>query len=294
MSDTEDETEPKPCLCGTTIDDTLTIVCNGCDVGWHLKCCGLEGLTRRPISNLEKRNWKGPCCFEPAIHVHTNNKAKGVLTEETVNNIVTIVNSTIEANLKQLLSPENLTEDQAAFTDTFTQVQHKKRKNSIKQVLDEQKEEEILIKKKEDNLIIYGMPESDATDKKEEMLEDYRRIKQVYSDKVEIEQNDLKHITRIGIKENDKTRPIQITLSSQNKRKQILTNNMYLKLLDNDISTNIYVSTDRTKKQREADKELRAQLKRRKDQGEENLKIRNNKITFREHARDTTTWASLY
>lgn len=287
------DNESKPCPCGTTIEDTFKIECRECKAEWHLICCGLEGLTQRPITTLESKGWKCPSCFEPAIHVQTTKKTAPVLTQDTVNNIVTIVNSTVEANLKQLLSPENLTEDRTAFAETFTLVQNRKREKSIQKVLEDQKEEETLIKKKEDNLIIYGMPESNLADKKDEMKEDYRRIKQVYIERVELQEQDLKHITRIGIKGNDKIRPIQITLSSQHKRKEILTNNMNLKLLENHVSTNIYVSTDRTKKQREADKEMRAELKRRKEQGE-NLTIRNNKIVpFRERAQ-TTTWASLF
>ena len=290
MSDSEPET--KPCPCGT-ITNNLTIECTECEAEWHLKCCGLDGLTKQPIKKLEEKGWKCPSCFEPAIHIKTAKKTTAALTQDTVDNIVTIVNSTIEANLKQLLAPENLTEDQTEFTENFTLVQNKRREKTIQKVLVEQKEEEILIKKKEDNLIIYGMPECTTEDKKEEMLEDFRRIKKVYSEKLEIEQNDLKHITRLGIKETDKVRPIQITLSSQAKRKEMLINNMNLKLLENEISTNIYVSTDRTKKQRDADKELRAELKRRKQLGE-NLVIRNNKIVpFRERAQ-ITTWASLF
>ena len=136
MSDTE--VESKPCPCGTIQPDKLTIECSECEAEWHLKCCGLEGLTQRPITNLEKKGWKCPACFEPAIHVQKTKKAP-VLTQDTVDNIVTIVNSTVEANLKQLLSPENLNEEQSAFTQDFTLVQAKKREKSIQKVLDEQK-----------------------------------------------------------------------------------------------------------------------------------------------------------
>ena len=274
MSDSEPES--KPCPCGTTIEKSFTIECRECDAEWHLKCCGLEGLTKTPIKNLENKGWKCPNCFELAIHVQKTKKAAPTLTQDTVNNIVAIVNSTVENNLKQLLSPENLTEDQTEFTENFTLVQNKKRERTFQKVLDDQKEEDILIKKKKNNLIIYGMPESTTEDKKDEMKEDYRKIKKVYSEKVEIQENDLKHITRLGIKGNDKIRPIQITLSTQTKRKEILTNNMNLKLLEDHISTNIYVSTDRTKKQREADKQLREELKRRKV-SEPNLVIRTTK-----------------
>ena len=122
-----------------------------------------------------------------------------------------------------------------------------------------------------------------------------RYVKKVYADRVELKKEDITHMTRIGIKNNSKTRPIQITLSSQDARKTLLTKNKDLKLLENNISTNIYVSTDRTKKQREADKELRDELKRRKGLGETNLVIRNNRIVpFRERAQGPSTWASLF
>lgn len=291
----DSDNESKPCPCGATIGDAVTIECSECVAEWHLKCCGLEGLTKKPITKLEEKGWKCPSCFEPAIHIQPARKTTPTLSQDTVDNIVTIVNSTIEANLKQLLSPENLTEDRTEVAEAYTLVQHRRSERNMQRVLVEQKEEEILIKKKEDNLIVYGMPESNLTEKKEEMLEDFRRIKKVYSERVDLQEQDLKHITRLGTKDDDKIRPIQITLHSQNKRKELLTKNMNLKLLEDDISTNIYISPDRTRKQREADKELRAVLKRRKDAGETNLVIRNNRIVpFRERAQDTTTWASLF
>ena len=295
MSDSDEEDPIIPCPCGTLVTNTFTIECNQCKAEWHLKCCGLSGLTKKPIENLEKNQWKCPTCFEPAIHNQQAKKSSPVLTQAVVENIVTIVNSTIEANLKQLLSPENLTEDTATVAEEFQTVQHRRREKSMQKVLEEQREEEILIEKKKDNLVIYGIPEPNLEDKKEEMLEDFRKLKKAYSDRVELKEEDIGHITRIGIKENNKIRPVQISLKSPNKRKDLLTKNMNLKLLENNISTNLYVSPDRTKKQREADKELRAELKRRKDGGEANLVIRSNKIVpFQDRAQVTQTWASLF
>ena len=294
MSDTDEEPEPKPCPCGTK-NQELTISCQECEAEWHLKCCGLEGLTKRPITTLENKGWKCPSCFEPAIHVQKTKPTPPTLTKEIVDNIVTIVNSTVETNLKQLLSAENLTEDATSIAEGFTTVQSRRRERSFQRVLEDQKEEETLIEKKKANLIIYGMPESSLEDQKEATLADFRKLQKVYADRVELKKEDLTHMARIGIKNNDKIRPIQITLSSQDTRKTLLTKNMNLKLLENNISTNIYVSTDRTKKQREADKELRAELKRRKDQGETNLVIRNNRIVpFRERAQGYSTWASIF
>ena len=138
------------------------------------------------------------------------------------------------------------------------------------------------------------MPESASEVKKDEMLEDFRRITKIYDGKVEVKKEDIKHITRLGIKVANQIRPIQIGLASQIKRKELLTKNRDLKLLENDTSTNIYVSPDLTRKQREADKVLRVELKQRKETNP-NLVIRNNKIVpFRPAAQDSPTWASLF
>lgn len=288
----EDEATAKPCPCGVeTEPNTFTIECAECECEWHLKCCGLIGLTKKPIQNLERKKWKCLRCFEPAIHIQPAKKPASI-SEETIDSIVSIVNSTVEENLKQLLSPENLREE-TPETQKFTLVNRRRRETSIQKVLVEQREEEILIEKKKDSLIIFGMPETNTDDRKEEMLDDYRRIEKLYETKVTLNKEDVTYIGRLGIKDREKNRPIKITLTDQRKRMELLTKNFNLKLLENDISTNIYVSTDRTKKQREADKLLRDELKIKKVTNP-NLVIRNNKIVpFRARTQDTTTWASI-
>ena len=91
-----DEDDPaKPCPCGAeTEPNTLTIQCAGCKCEWHLKCCGLVGLTKKPIDNLERNEWKCLRCFEPAIHLQPVQKPV-TITEETIESIVSIVNSTV-------------------------------------------------------------------------------------------------------------------------------------------------------------------------------------------------------
>ena len=124
------------------------------------------------------------------------------------------------------------------------------------------------------------------------MLEDYNKLKKLYEGRVNVAEEDLTQMTRLGKKVTG-IRPIQITLANQNKRKELLTNNMNLKLKENDQSIPIYVSTDRTKKQREEYNKLREVLKERK-KTDPNLTIRNNKIvTFRPAAQDTHTWAQI-
>ena len=297
--DIEDETSV--CPCRKEIPGSLWIVCGECETGWHPACCGLDGLTQSPINKLIGKKWKCPRCFKfPEGIPGTANNAenKKPISDETLSEIVSIVSSTVEENLKTLLSQENLSPEdsiEGPSDEGFTEVNRRRRQqqNSIQKAIEEQRQEEILIEKKKDSLIIYGMPETDTEDKKQEMLEDFRRIKLVYNGNEELAKEDITYNTRLGKKDRSKIRPIKITLANQEKRKELLTKNKNLQLLENNTVTNIYVSTDRTKKQREADKLLRDELKIRR-LTDKNLVIRNNKIVpFRQEAGGFTSWASV-
>ena len=293
---TESEDDEHSCPCGAeNHDNPLSVKCQTCKCRWHLRCCGLLGLTQSPIAKIESQGWRCPRCFELPIHIQPPKKSS--LSQETIDNIVSIVNSTVEDNLNTLLSAENLNvgahiEEGSQAEEKFKLVRNKRHERSVQKALEEQREEDLLIEKKKDNLVIFGMPEADTDVTKDELLEDFRRITSIYEGRVEIKQEDIKHMTRIGAKSAGKIRPIQITLDPS-KRKDLLTKNRDLKLLENNTSTPIYVSPDRTKKQREADKELREELKRRK-LTDKNLVIRNGKIVpFHQRAQNTTTWASI-
>ena len=313
-SDVEDE-DPT-CPCKEKLTNTLMLECDQCETFWHTTCCGLTGLTQAPINKLIANHWKCPRCFKFPEGITTENEPIPNLDQDTVKSIISLVNTTVMKSLKTLLSPEDSTSDENSDTEeppegatvdetNYTEVKRKKRKRKqereqerqqegLQKALVEQREEEILIAKKKDNLIIYGMPEPATDDKKEEMLEDFNRVKKIYEGKANVDQGDLTQLTRLGTKgTNPRPRPILITLANQNKRKELLTNNMDLKLLANSESIPIYVSTDRTKKQREEFNKLRAELKERK-KTDQNLTIRNNKIVpFRQVAQEAHTWAQL-
>lgn len=314
MSGDDDDNEPT-CPCGVERPNTLMLECTDCETYYHTVCCGLSGLTQMPINKLINNNWRCPKCFVFPETIQTA-VAKTKLDEDTVTSIVTLVHSKVMESMKTLISQENIrnhseesdsddtestdeaqeqTPGEGTFQPTRAQAKRNRRKRAnanIQKAIQEQREEEILIDKKKDNLVVYGMPESDTEDKKAEMLEDYRKIKKAYDGKVNVEKEDITHLTRLG-KKGTNPRPIQFTLASQDKRKELLTKNMNLKLMENNESIQIYVSTDRTKKQREEYKTLRAELKERKKTNP-NLCIRNNKIVpFRDAAQETKTWAEI-
>ena len=139
--------------------------------------------------------------------------------------------------------------------------------------------EERLKEKKKNNLMIYNIPEGEFEDSMERMIDDFNKLKKTYEDKgIALTEKDLLQINRIGVKKDDHIRPIVVTIAKPEKRMELLTKNQNLKLKHDHEVLNIYVSIDKTPKQREADKKLRDQLTLRRDGGDENIGIRNNKI----------------
>ena len=186
--------------------------------------------------------------------------------------LTTFANVSAQANtLKKVLK------DQAALDRKVKEQEH-----TLKE--DKQKES------KENNLVVYGIPESTADDA-QQMIEDFKIIKHLYETKATLHSKDLTQITRLGKKtEDEKIRPIRLTFANPEKRKEILRNNKNLVLEDAsfEICTasfcddhskhkHIYVSPDKTWQQREDEKKLREELKTRKST-EEDLIIRNGKI----------------
>jgi hypothetical protein len=86
---------------------------------------------------------------------------------------------------------------------------------------------------------------------------------------------------RIGIKDVSNTRPIIIRFSRTDKRNEVLRNRVLpFKKGGKDIQ--VALAPDRTRQEREEHKQLLAELKKRKtDEENENLVIRNGKIVSR-------------
>ena len=184
----------------------------------------------------------------------------------------------------------------------ITQVREDQRATDIKieAVIKSQQEAKDETKRREDtknSLIVYGIPEKEDS-KSNQMKSDFGTIKQLYEARVPISSNDLLQVSRIGQIKTDQIRPIKITFANMEKRLEVLRNNKSLILYgeehkcelefctDDEDHKHIYITTDKTKQQREEEKVLRQELKRRKVT-EQDLIIRNGKIVKKavNHAR---------
>ena len=81
---------------------------------------------------------------------------------------------------------------------------------------------------------------------------------------------------RLGKKVENKSRPLLVSLDTPSMRGTLLSKSATLRKSEH--WKNVFVSPDLTPKEREANRVLRAELKRRKSAGENNLIIRRGKI----------------
>ena len=138
-------------------------------------------------------------------------------------------------------------------------------------------EEEKDIQNRAKNLCLFNIPESLSEDPNVRYKEDLNKIRRVLNGKVCLQKGDVINLRRIK-NGPEKTSPIIITLSDEEKRLQILKSRNLKLERDSEQPILIYCSPDRTLKQRQLYKELLENMRERREKGETGLIIRNYKI----------------
>jgi len=129
--------------------------------------------------------------------------------------------------------------------------------------------------RRKSNLIVYGLPEASAPTGPERRSADINRIQELVHSEFNLTSLETTKCFRLG-KRSSNPRPLLISIVDNSIRRQILRN---AKILRNSNSyKNVFISPDLTPQERVVNKQLRAELQRRKESGEPNLIIRRGKI----------------
>ena len=127
------------------------------------------------------------------------------------------------------------------------------------------------------NLVIYNLPEPIASNVKDRTQQDKNVFSQLVSSELKIENINLLKCIRLGKKtSNNKARPLLVSVTEASTKYNILKKASQLR--HSSSHSKVYISPDMTRKEREAAKELRTELKRRLAAGEKDLTIRQGKI----------------
>ena len=129
------------------------------------------------------------------------------------------------------------------------------------------------------NLIVYGLIESSAPTVTEQISSDTDIFCRLVRSEFNMGDIQVGKVLRLGKVVRDKPRPVLVSLTDFSTRRQILRN---AKSLRNSQSyKQVFICPDLTPKERETNKQLVEELRRRKQAGESNLIIQRGKIVMR-------------
>ena len=295
------------------IDDEQSIECDCCLMFYHIVCVGVSTEKLDAVTKL-KLHWYCPTCEPAAVKLKqqcVNLQAEQDRIRKEIDEIHTkigTVKSELEkkiedkfSSLDEKINEINSKVESTPPDDEEETINSEKKNEHIRSIVNKElkeklktDDEEKLREKKKLNLIFFDVTE-DAHEKQEDlMLDEFYKIKDALKDKVQFDNEDISHITRIGKKTTGKTRPVLITFKQDELKMKVLRAGKDLKIKNSEGELQrAYISLDRTPKQRETDKKLREEIKARKANGEKDLVIRNEKIVpFRPGAQKS--WASLF
>ena len=168
-------------------------------------------------------------------------------------------------------------QSEAHITNT-TQPTSDELSNAVKSVINEEKERN----RRKLNLIIHNIPKSEAEAPDIRKEEDTKQIIDVFRKQPKVEAN-ISSIVRLG-KKGGGPKPrllIRVTVNSESEKAAILQNTKRLWLSDTPANyRKVFITPDLTPREREANKELRAQLAEANKEGNQ-FKIKNGRIVRR-------------
>ena len=151
---------------------------------------------------------------------------------------------------------------------------------AVQGALQEDKTEELEIERRKANVIVHGVPESEADDSEQRKDDDLTVLAAMFQE-VRTENVTVENVVRLGKKAADPTqhpRPMKVVLDSAESKISLLKNAKNLREKQEGGWSKVFIHQDLTPKQREARKPLVVELKERKANGEKDLIIYNGKV----------------
>ena len=109
------------------------------------------------------------------------------------------------------------------------------------------------------NLVIYGLPESEGSNTSDQNMSDANAFSRLVSSQFKIENINIAKTTRLGRINPDKPRPLLVNLSDSSSRRYLLQNSKMLR--GNPEYSKVYISPDLSPKEQEANKKLHVEFK---------------------------------
>ena len=240
--------------------------CNKCSCWYHIDCISMTPADYSILKQTVKVKNAMWFCDKCVGSFNSNNQADN---SELLERLKTLEH-TIETLTKSLTTLQG---GQLSYDEKFDSIVESK----VKDYLDEKQEQD----KRKLNLIVNGIEESTDEDSTVRIAEDRSKVESVLN-AININSNELTHkCVRLGAKSpRYQSRLLLISLSSTKIRSDIMKAQVEYRAKHP--NKKIYFSPDRSPKQREENKKMVVELKKRRDEGE-NVRIKGGSIISLDH-----------
>ena len=127
------------------------------------------------------------------------------------------------------------------------------------------------------NLIVFNIPEPKSREPSQRKAEDRETLNAIMKD-IGVGSVDIAEVVRLGAITVNKIRPLRVQFTNLSHRRSVLANAKRLRDSSSGVFKGIYINPDLSVKERQAQRELRLELTRRKQNGESGIFIRGGRI----------------
>ena len=226
------------------------------------------------INEMAKMNEKIDSVDKDLSNVKEQLNTQSHQMNEEIKKIWSEINSVktnlTESNVNEESLSKQVQELTAALINDgpWTEVVKKEVDTGLKTVR-EDVEEKMEIERRKNNIMIFGVAEMDAGEDSEAIERLFTTLKLDYTRHVESQ-------VRVGKFSPDKPRPLKLKIKTFEGKKEVLVRAKMLRDLDS--YKGVFLAPDLTRKQQAVDRDLRTNLKRIRDEGEEHSFIKSGKI----------------
>jgi len=305
------------CLgCGSAIlDDTKALQCDSCGSESAWKCIDCLNITSDLYDILmaddgPELKWLCENCDHSVVLQNSNNRNLDKL-EELIDSMSKLMSKlcSIESRLNGKADVDDVNSLKDRLLAVEERVQHMdneieeckkgrriddmKVMDCVEKVMSERvqdtKSEEAEVEKRKTNVIVHGLPESDAMEVDERESDDAGQISMLMYE-LKCSDTEVLQAVRLGsrVREGDdgiprKPRPVKLVLKTEEQKHDILRNSKNLRWREEGGWKNVFIHADLTLKQRELRRKLVSEMKMRKENGETDLIIVNGQIVKKWH-----------
>lgn len=284
MSESRDAWECLVCEKLFTGEDDKILECEGgCEKHFCIKCIEMTDIQYNTLQRLDCF-WYCPTCVNSAKQLGINQRQRDTLAEVSIKKLVDELTEkfkALERKIEMQIStctkdvPEQINRTWAEVVKNKTNEvggdKVEEMKKIVKDSIYEQKMDEISKERREENIIIYRVPESNEAEASGRKSHDTSFFNSLCTDALEIPIIGIKNITRLGEKSSGfhpTARPIKISLRNKDDRQIIMKNLRKLKDAEEKYKT-ISVGYDLTLDERKKQKEKVLEAKKKEEEESE-------------------------